>query len=157
MKLSKRCDYALRALIDLGIAQKHRGDVVSIGELAAHQEIPIKFLEQILLQIRRLGYVKSVRGKKGGYTLAKPMNEIIIGDVVRAVDGPLAPIRCVSKTAYERCSCPDEEHCGLRMLMLEVRNAVSDILDGSTLEDIVHTTIKKLKRDKRSLPFAMPR
>ena len=80
-----------------------------------------------------------------------------IGAVVRFVDGPLAPIGCVSHTAYEKCSCPDEEHCGLRMLMLDVRNAIAGILDRYSLADVVEVTLRKLRRDSLPLPFAAPR
>ena len=76
-------------------------------------------------------------------------------EVARLIDGPLAPIACVSQTAYERCSCPDEEHCGLRMLMLDVRNAISNILDRYTLADVVDITMRKLRKDKVSHPFVL--
>jgi Rrf2 family protein len=154
MQLSKRCEYALRALIDLGIAHDQGRAVLPIRELAAHEELPVKFLEQILLQLKEAGYLTSTRGKSGGYALRKRMSQIQMGDVVRLVDGPLAPIHCVSKTAYAPCTCPDEAHCGLRMLMQNVRNAVSDILDGATLADVVGGTLKRLRRDRVALPFA---
>lgn len=153
MQLSKRCEYALRAMIDIGIAHELGREVLPIGELAAHEHISVKFLEQILLQLKDEGFLDSRRGKLGGYSLRKPMQVIRMGDVVRLIDGPLAPIHCVSKTQYERCSCPDEEHCGLRMLMLDVRNSVSDILDRYTLQDIVHVTMRKLKKDHVAPPF----
>jgi DNA-binding IscR family transcriptional regulator len=82
------------------------------------------------------------------------MNEIRIGDVVRLIDGPLAPIGCVSVTAYEKCSCPDEQHCGLRMLMLDVRNSIANILDHYTLADTVEVTLRKIRRDGVPVPFA---
>ena len=82
------------------------------------------------------------RGKFGGYRLAKPAGKITIGQVVRVIDGPLAPIGCVSQTAYEKCTCPDEAHCGLRMLMLDVRNAIAGILDRYTLADVVETMLR---------------
>ncbi len=153
MTLSKRCEYALRALIDIGIAQELGRPLLSIGELAAHERIPVKFLEQILLQLKEAGYLESTRGRNGGYTLAKPLSAIRMGAVTRLIDGPLAPIRCVSQTAYERCSCPDEEHCGLRMLMLDVRNAVAGVLDRHTLADVVAVTMRKLRRDRVPVPF----
>jgi len=74
--------------------------------------------------------------------------------VVRLIDGPLAPIRCVSQVAYERCTCPDEEHCGLRMVMLDVRNAISNILDRFSLADVVEVTLRKMRRNNVPLPFA---
>jgi Rrf2 family protein len=148
MKLSKRGEYALRALIDLGIASELGWPMLQASQLAAKERLPIKFLEQIFTQLKSAGYVKTKRGKLGGYSLARRMDKIRFGAVIRLIDGPLAPIRCVSQTAYERCTCPDEAHCGLRMLMLDVRNAIARILDRYTLADIVEVTLRKLRRDK---------
>ena len=153
MKLSKRGEYALRALIDLGIASELGWPMLQISELASKEKLPIKFLEQIFTQLKAAGYVKSRRGKFGGYSLARPMNRIKFGAVIRLIDGPLAPIRCVSQTSYVRCSCPDEVHCGLRMLMFDVRNAISTLLDRFTLADIVEITLRKYRRDKVAPPF----
>ena len=99
------------------------------------------------------GYVVSRRGKFGGYSLGRPMSRIKFGEVIRLIEGPLAPIRCVSQTSYARCSCPDEIHCGLRILMFDVRNAISAILDRYTLADIVEITLRKYRRDKVTPPF----
>jgi Rrf2 family protein len=145
----------MRALIDIGIASELGKPLVQIGELAEHEKLPVKFLEQILMQLKSGGFLASKRGKRGGYQLRKPMDTIKFGDVVRLIDGPLAPIACVSQTAYERCTCPDEAHCGLRMIMLDVRNAISDILDKYSLADIVGITLRKMKRDRVPLPFLM--
>jgi Rrf2 family protein len=153
MKLSKRGEYALRALIDLGIASELGWPMLQVSELAAKEKLPIKFLEQIFTQLKAAGYVKSRRGKFGGYSLARPMDRIKFGAVIRLIDGPLAPIRCVSQTSYARCSCPDEVHCGLRMLMLDVRNAIAKLLDRYTLADIVGITLRKFRRDKVTPPF----
>jgi Rrf2 family protein len=153
MKLSKRGEYALRALIDLGIASELGWPMLQTSELAAKEKLPIKFLEQILAQLKAAGYVEARRGKFGGYSLARPMNRIKFGAVIRLIDGPLAPIRCVSQTSYARCSCPDEVHCGLRMLMLDVRNAISTVLDRFTLADIVDITLRKYRRDKVTPPI----
>lgn len=154
MKLSKRGEYALRALIDMGIAAELKRPMLQVSELAAKEKLPVKFLEQILTQLKAAGYVESRRGKHGGYSLAKPMDKIKFGTVVRLIDGPLAPIACVSQTAYARCTCPDEAHCGLRMLMLDVRNAIARVLDRYTLADIVEITLRKLRRDKIEPLFA---
>lgn len=154
MKVSKRGEYALRALIDLGIAQELGRPQLQIRELARQENIPIKFLEAILLDLNRAGYLGSKRGKGGGYSLKMPAGKIKIGDVVRLIDGPLAPISCVSVTAYAPCSCPDEAHCGLRLLMTDVRNAIADILDRYTLEQVVEVTLRKIKRDHVPVPFA---
>jgi Rrf2 family protein len=153
VKLSKRGEYALRALIDLGIAHELGFPILQASELAKKEKLPIKFLEQILAQLKLGGYVKSTRGKLGGYSLAKPMRRIKFGAVIRFIEGPLAPIRCVSQTAYARCTCPDEAHCGLRMLMLDLRNAIARLLDRYTLADIVQITLRKLRRDKITPAF----
>jgi Rrf2 family protein len=153
MKISKRGEYALRALIDFGIAHELGRPLLKIGELVEKERLPVKFLEQILTQLKAAGYIDTKRGKSGGYFLAKPAREISFGHVIRLIDGPLAPISCVSQTAYERCSCPDEDHCGLRMLMLDVRNAIARILDRYVLSDIVEITLRKMRRDKVPLPF----
>ncbi len=154
MKLSRRGEYALRSLISLGIASEVGKKLVQVSELAENDQLPIKFLEQIMQALKEAGFVESVRGKYGGYRLAKPTGKITIGAVVRVIDGPLAPIGCVSQTAYEKCTCPDEAHCGLRMLMLDVRNAISNILDRYTLADVVEVTLRKLRRDNVPLPFS---
>ena len=154
MKLSKRGEYALRSLINLGIAAKVGRSLVRVTELAQAEDMPVKFLEQVIQQLREAGYVESERGKHGGYRLAKPAAQITIGQIVRLIDGPLAPIGCVSQTAYEKCTCPDEAHCGLRMLMLDVRNAIAGILDRYTLADVVEVTLRKLRRDNVPLPFS---
>jgi Rrf2 family protein len=142
MNLSKRGEYGLRAMIDLATALQDKdarpGGVVQIKEIAERQHIPAKFLEQILLSLRNAGLLHSRMGVGGGYYLAKPVNEITLGHIVRILDGPLAPIGCVSHMAYEACGCPDERTCGLRLVMLDVRNAIADILDNTTLEDVTH-------------------
>ena len=145
MKLSKRGEYALRSLIALGVAREMGRELVRLGELARAEAIPENFLQQILVELREEGLVESERGKFGGFRLGKSASEIVIGDVVRLIDGPLAPIRCASVTAYERCSCPDEETCGLRLLMRNVRNAISAILDKFTLAELVATTVHHLR------------
>jgi Rrf2 family protein len=127
--------------------------LLQISELAEKEKLPVKFLEQIFTQLKAAGYVESKRGKLGGYFLAKRMDRIRFGTVIRLIDGPLAPIACVSQTAYARCTCPDEAHCGLRMLMLDVRTAIARVLDRYTLADIVEITLRKMRRDKITLPF----
>jgi Rrf2 family protein len=154
MKLSKKGEYALRSLINLGIAAEVGRSLVQVSELAENEQLPVKFLEQILQSLREPGMVESHRGRFGGYRLAKPAKAITIGEVVRLIDGPLAPIGCVSQTAYEKCTCPDETHCGLRMLMLDVRNALAGILDRYTLADVVEVTLRKMRRDNIPLPFS---
>jgi Rrf2 family protein len=154
MKLSKKGEYALRSLINLGIASEMKRKLVQASELAESEQLPVKFLEQILQALKEAGIVVSQRGKFGGYRLGRPANKIFIGEVVRLIDGPLAPIGCVSQSAYAPCTCPDEAHCGLRMLMLDVRNAIANILDRYTLADVVEITLRKMRRDSISLPFS---
>lgn len=156
MKLSKRGEYALRGLIDLGIAHQAGRKLVRIQEIVEKERIPTAFLEQIFAQLRQAKVIDGKRGKNGGYFLAKPADTISMGQIVRLIDGPLAPIGCVSQTRYEKCSCPDENHCGLRMLMLDVRNAIATILDRYTLDQVVEVTIRALKRDNLPIPFASP-
>ena len=154
MRLSKKGEYALRSLINLGIAAEVGRRLVQVSELADMEQLPVKFLEQIMQELKEGGFVASARGKFGGYRLAKPAKAIPIGAIVRLIDGPLAPIGCVSQSAYEKCTCPDETHCGLRMLMLDVRNAIAGILDRYTLADVVEVTLRKLRRDQIPLPFS---
>ena len=154
MRLSKKGEYALRSLINLGIATEVGRKLVQVSELADSEQLPVKFLEQIMQELKDAGLVASVRGKFGGYRLARAPRTIKIGEVVRLIDGPLAPIGCVSQSAYEKCTCPDETHCGLRMLMLDVRNAIAGILDRYTLADVVEVTLRKLRRDQIPLPFS---
>lgn len=154
MRLTKRGEYGLRTMIRLGVAARMGQAVQSVSQLAEQERLPFKFLEQILAELRLAGYVESVRGKHGGAKLARPADKITMGEIVRLIDGKLAPIGCASETEYEPCSCPDEAHCGLRMLMIDVRNAIANILDRYTLAQVVDVTIRKLERDNVPLPFA---
>jgi Rrf2 family protein len=156
MKLTKRGEYALRALIDMVLAREAGRELIPLKEISARDKIPLPFLEQIFVQLREAGIVDGKRGKHGGFFLAKPPENISMGEVVRLIDGPLAPIGCVSHTAYTKCSCPDEEHCGLRLLMLDVRNAIANILDRYSLAQVSEVSLKKLRQDGIPLPFAIP-
>ena len=135
MRLSKRGEYGLRAMIDLA-TWDHGSAVVQIKDIAEREQIPPKFLEQILLTLKNAGLLHSKMGVGGGYYLAKAADQISLGHIIRILDGPLAPVRCVSQMAYEPCGCPDEVTCGLRLVMSDVRNAIADILDGTTLADV---------------------
>ena len=135
MKLSKRGEYGLRAMIDLATWEAQNG-VVQIKEIAEREQIPAKFLEQILLTLKNAGLLQSKMGMGGGYRLARPAEQISLGHIVRVLDGPLAPVRCVSQLAYEPCGCPDEPTCGLRMVMGDVRNAIAGVLDHTTLAEV---------------------
>lgn len=136
MKLSKRGEYGLRAMIYLaGISKPDQP--IKIREISEHERIPLKFLEQILLSLKNAGLLQSKLGVGGGYYLARSPKDINLGQIERVLDGPLAPVRCVSMMAYEPCDCPDEQLCGLRMVMMDVRNAIADILEKTTLEDVL--------------------
>lgn len=154
MHLSKKAEYALRATINLGIATEVGRTTVSGAELAEANRLPLKFVERILQELREAGLVETHRGKFGGYALAKPAEEIGIGQLVRLMDGRLAPICCASENAYQPCTCPDEDHCGLRMVMIDVRNAIANILDRYTVAQVVEVTLRKMRRDGIVPPFA---
>jgi Rrf2 family protein len=154
MHLSKKAEYALRAAIHLGIAAEVGRATISGAELAEANRLPLKFIERILQELRDAGIVETHRGKFGGYSLAKPASEIGIGELVRIVDGRLAPICCASENAYQPCTCPDEDHCGLRMLMIDVRNAIAGILDRYSVAQVVEVTLRKMRRDGIIPPFA---
>jgi len=117
--------------------EKNAIPVVQIKEIAQREQISAKFLEQILLALKNAGLLHSKMGVGGGYYLARPPSEITLGQIFRVLDGPIAPIRCVSQMAYEPCGCPDEETCGLRLVMGDVRNAIADILDNTSLADVI--------------------
>jgi Rrf2 family protein len=137
MRLSKRGEYGLRAMIMLAHAYNEAPDaMVQIKDISAQEKIPGKYLEQILLALKNAGLLQSRMGIGGGYYLARQPEDINLGQVIRILDGPLAPIRCVSQMAYEPCGCPDERTCGLRMVMGDVRNAIADILDNTTLANV---------------------
>jgi Rrf2 family protein len=137
MRLSKRGEYGLRAMIHLANAQKYSPDVlVQIKDISVQEKIPTKYLEQILLALKNAGLLQSKMGIGGGYYLARTPEQINLGQIIRVLDGPLAPIRCVSHMAYEPCGCPDEQTCGLRMVMGDVRDAIADILENMSLADV---------------------
>lgn len=141
MRLSKKGEYALRAMIELGLADRHH--YTGIHAIARRQRIPLKFLEQILLALRKTGFVASKRGVGGGVCLARSPHHMTLGEIVRAIDGPLAPLPCASQTAYIRCTdCVDENQCGIRSIMLDVRNAIAKILDRVTLEEACRRSVE---------------
>jgi len=137
MRLSKRGEYGLRAMMVLAMpGPDGKPPIVQIREIAEREQMPAKFLEQILLALKNAGMLHSKMGVGGGYHLARPAAEISLGQIVRVLDGPLAPVKCVSQMAYEPCACPDEATCGLRLVMGEVRDAISDLLDKTSLADV---------------------
>lgn len=132
MKLSSRTDYALRALFTL--VECADQELVSTRKLAERNDIPKKFLEQILMDLKTKGWIESVTGKHGGYRLAKPANAITMGEIIRYFEGSLAPIGCVSSTQYKYCS--QESQCRFRRIFLDARNYVTGLMDRSTLESV---------------------
>jgi len=130
MKLSKKSDYALRTLFEL--VAHYGGGPISIREIAGRNSIPRRFLEQIMIDLRNKGWVKSIAGRDGGFILGKPPGEITMGEVVRHFDGILSPIGCVSTTHYE--PCPLESVCRFRRILLEIRNYVVSKMDKANLE-----------------------
>jgi Rrf2 family cysteine metabolism transcriptional repressor len=137
VKFSKKSEYGLRALIEL---TKNYGHPITRQQIGQRQNVPVVFLEQILLRLKHAGLVASTRGVQGGYALIKLPSKVTLGHVIRILDGPLAPIGCVSKTAYQKCvDCPyaKKAHCPLQHVMGGVRNAIADILDNYSLEDFI--------------------
>jgi Rrf2 family protein len=130
--LSQKCKYALQALLVL--ARENSDNLLLVSDIAERENLPKKFLEAILLELNRNGLVRSRRGRGGGYALAKPADLITFGQVVRIMDGPLAPLACVSVNYYRRCDeCHDEQTCEIRKVMRRVRDAIAAELDGTSL------------------------
>jgi Rrf2 family protein len=137
--LTSKGKYGLKALIHL--ARMPQGQNTQVADIAAKNNISKKFLDAILLELRHAGFLKSRKGPGGGYMLAKPASEIYIGAAIRALDGPLAPIACASRTAYTPCAdCISTELCGVRLIMSDVRDAMANILDRTTLASLVERT-----------------
>jgi Rrf2 family protein len=134
MRLSRRSEYGLRALVDL---VRHDGSgPVALAALAQRNNLPAKFLEQIMATLKHGGIVRTTLGSHGGYAMAADASAVTIGRVVRLLDGALAPLPCVSLRYYGRCSCPDEATCPLRDVMIDVRDAMLEILDEETLAEL---------------------
>ncbi|QWF16772.1 RrF2 family transcriptional regulator [Lysobacter capsici] len=147
--LTMKAKYALRAMCalaraeharrptDPALAPRPRRERLQARTIAEHSGAPSKFLETILVDLRQAGFIDSRRGQKGGHALARPADQIMVGDLIRAIDGPLAPVRCASVSAYQACAdCPDPEACSLRSLMREARDAISDVLDRRSLREL---------------------
>lgn len=145
MKITYKGDYALKAILDLAL---HYGKVVTIHDLAKRADIPIKFLEQVLLDLKRGGFVESKRGKIGGYLLVKQPSQIKLGEVVRFIDGPIEPITCVER-GYSGCS--DIYKCVFRSIWQQVTEGISNIIDNITFEDLVN----QVKLAKEGLVYSI--
>jgi Rrf2 family protein len=134
--ISKRTQYGLKAMLALG--KRYRQKPVLIATLSREESIPLKFLEVILLDLKRHGLLESKKGKGGGYLLSRPPSTITLGSVIRMIEGPLAPLPCASETAFRACpECKDIETCGIRIVMRQVRDAMVSVLDKTTLADLL--------------------
>lgn len=137
--LSQKAKYALKALFHL--AGHPSGQLVQVADIAEAENVPKKFLELILLQLKSQGLVYSLRGKNGGYALARPPSQIMVGQIIRIIDGPLAPLPCASLSGYRKCDdCNDENACAVRAVMRRVRDAMAEIVDKTTLADALATS-----------------
>src|SRR5499427_1652420 len=153
MKLSLRGEYALRAMLVLGL--QYGPAVVRIQKISDEQNIPKRFLEQILNDLKSAGVVASRRGVAGGYRLAKKPEEITLAAVVRHIEGALAPVSCVSERFYQKCSCPDEARCAIRSAMKEIREAVVKVAERVTIADLCERWHKLQQEPLASLDFVI--
>jgi Rrf2 family protein len=134
--ISKRTQYGLKAMLALG--RRYGEGPVLISTLAKEESIPIKFLELILLDLKGHGLLESKKGKGGGYCLSRPPSTVTMGSLIRIMEGPLAALPCASETAFRPCDdCTDMESCGTRIIMRQVRDATADILDRTTMADLL--------------------
>ncbi|HXP62520.1 MAG TPA: Rrf2 family transcriptional regulator [Dongiaceae bacterium] len=153
MKLSLRGEYALRALVVLGL--DYDRPVVRIQTISERQNIPKRFLEQILNELKSGGFVQSKRGMAGGYRLARRPEEITLAAVVRHIEGALAPVSCVSEGYYQKCSCPDESRCAIRSVMKEIRDAVVEIAERVTVAELCRRWGKLQEQPLAAVDFAI--
>jgi Rrf2 family protein len=152
--LSMKAKYGLRALLYL--AKQPDQVPVLISDLAENEDIPKKFLELILLDLKKHGILQSKKGKGGGYSLRRKPEAIKLGRVIRVLDGPLAPVPCVSETAYVPCDeCKDERTCGIRIVMKEVRDAMASILDNTSLADLMGKVERATARQLEASKYLM--
>lgn len=133
--LSKKSQYAFKALTYL--AERYNKGPVLIAEISKRKKIPLKFLENILLELKKAGILESKKGKGGGYFLKKEPSKVKVANVIRLINGPIAMLPCVSLYFYERCKNCDEKQCGLHDMMIEVRDASLHILENRTLRDLI--------------------
>jgi Rrf2 family protein len=139
----------------LALGRKYREGPILISTLAREEVIPIKFLEAILLDMKGRGLLDSKMGRKGGYFLSRPPSAITIGSIIRIIEGPLAPLPCASETAFKPCEeCQDVENCGTRIIMRRVRDAISDVLDRTTLADLLKQ-VDSGKQDRATPEYLM--
>lgn len=148
MKITKKGEYAMRALVDLAL--NYKKGLRQIQDIVRDEAIPEKFLEQILIILKNAGFIQSKRGVGGGYFLNKSPDEISLGDVIRLVDGPLSPLGCVNT---EHINCPKEITCGIRSVMLDVTNAATEILDRVTLAEVCNRTRGMMEQRSQTLMY----
>jgi Rrf2 family protein len=149
--ISKRTQYGLKTLVALG--RRHGEGPVLIATLSKEESVPIKFLEGILLDLKSRGLLQSKMGKHGGYQLSRPPSTITIGSIIRLMEGPLAPLPCASETAFQACeNCADIESCATRIIMRQVRDAMADVLDRTTLAELIRRS--DAARARKSGPIA---
>lgn len=142
MKLSVRGEYALRALMVLARDFQEDDSVVRIQQISKKQNIPKRFLEQILNDLKSARIVESKRGVSGGYRLRRRPETITLAEIVRHIEGPLAPVSCVSEKFYEKCSCPDESRCAIRSIMKQVRDDIVKVMEATTLAHLAERSRK---------------
>jgi Rrf2 family protein len=147
--ISKRTQYGLKAMLALGI--RYGEGPVLIATLSKQETIPIKFLELILLDLKASGLLESKKGPKGGYQLSRPPSTITVGSLIRLMEGPLAPLPCASETAFRPCpECEDVESCGTRIIMRQVRDAIANVLDRTTLADLIRQVESARAKSKQA-------
>ena len=151
--LTKKGKYGLKALVHL--SRRPVGQLGFVNDIASGKNMALKFLDAILGELRNAGFVQSRKGKDGGYRLARPADEIKVGHVVRVLDGPLAPIPCASRTQYQRCEDCNEATCQVRHLMLEVRQAIAEVLDQRSLAEMRDILLDDLPVARDELPVAV--
>lgn len=136
--LTQKMKYALKALMELAAEQAGEGQPLRIEEIARRSGTPKRFLEHILLEVRNAGFIASTRGRNGGYVLIKDPREVPLSELMRLIDGPIAPLPCLSRRAYQRCEdCTDEETCRLRKVFAEVFWSYLVLIESLTLADLV--------------------
>src|SRR5262245_38505270 len=148
--MSKKCKYALKALIRLG--KEYGGGPVLTEDIARSEHIPKKFLELILLDLKHAGYVRSKQGAKGGYRLVQEPNQISLAEIHRLFDGAIALVPCVSQKFYEKCDdCPDEKACRLKKIFTNIREKTYDLLTGVTIESFLNGPQTRVSPSKNRL------
>ncbi|OGS20479.1 MAG: hypothetical protein A2252_01205 [Elusimicrobia bacterium RIFOXYA2_FULL_39_19] len=151
MRITYKGDYALKILLDLTVnyQQNHSEGLVQIKDISKRQDIPVKYLEQIILTLKGAGYIRSKRGSSGGVGLAKPPEKIKLGEVIRLMDGTTAPITCVSRTEHTKCDF--FQRCPFKPLWTDIRDYVNNIVDNTTFADIA----KKYKASGNCLDYTI--